>query len=153
MRKRFPILLCIIFILSGCGKDTPTTPDIPKPKADVRIAISVDPFLFFYEPTLGYYWSIFNVILSEHNGVRATITTLKLEFRDGTTLVATVTYSGGTLPANGSLNIACSPVVWFSFDEMKIIVTGEDANGYEINVSETYTWVTTVTGQLKAIKK
>ena len=142
MRKIVLPILTIIILISGCS-DNSTTPEVPKPKpkADVKIAVTQDPFVFVYNPFFGYWWSNFNVVLSEHNGVRVTITTLKLEFKDGNTVVATTTYSGGTLPSNGSLNIACNPVVWSYFNKMTIIVTGTDANSYSINVSRDYTWV------------
>jgi len=143
-------LIAVLMLSVSCSK-SPTTPPPPKPKADVRIAISIDPFLFAYNITYRYYWSIFNVILSEHNSVSVTITTLKLEFRAGTTLVATVTLSGGSLPANGTLKILAMPIVYYWFDTMKIVVTGTDANGYSINVSKTYTRITTAMGQLKAV--
>lgn len=141
MKKIIPILLILILFLCACGKKSPTSPEPPKPKASVNLAVSQDPFVFFYEQFFGYYWSIFNVIISESNGVGVTITTLKLEFRNGTTLVATVTLSGGTCSAYGTLEIAATPVIWEYFDEMKIIATGTDFNGYSISVTRIYGWV------------
>ena len=92
------------------------------------------------------------MVLSEHNGVQCSISTVVLEFKDGTTLVATATYSGGTIPANGSLNVMCAPVVWYYFDTMTITVSGQDVNGNAISVSKVNSWITIAT-RLQAIKK
>ena len=157
MKKILLGTLIIFLVLSfySCGdKASPTSPAspiIPKPKAEVRIAVSVEPFLFFWDPG-GYYWSIFNVVLSEHNGVQCSISTVVLEFKNGATVVATATYSGGTIPANGSLNVMCSPVVWYYVDTTTITVSGQDVNGNTISVSRIYSWVTTPMG-LQAIRK
>ena len=140
MREALVGTLIIFLALSfySCGdKASPVSPNIPKPKADVRIAVSTEPFLFSWDAG-GYYWSIFNVVLSEHNEVQCSISTVVLEFKDGDTVVATETYSGGTIPANGSLNIGCTPIVWRYFNTMTITVTGQDVNGNTISVSRIY---------------
>ena len=137
MRKKLLLVFLVCpFLFSTYGaKITLGAPELAEPKAQVMIEVSADPLVLLWEPVVRYLWSEFNVVLSEHSGVQVTVKTVELEFLEGTTLVATVIYEGGTLPANGTLEIACTPVVWGYSDTMNIIVTGEDANGNAVNVS------------------
>ena len=132
MRKKILLVFLVCPLLfSACGDEI--TPG--STKARVTIAVSADPLVFLWEPVLGYWWAEFNVVLSERGGVQATVETVELEFLDGTTSVAIVIYDGGTLPANGTLEIACTPEVEDYSDKMQITVTGEDANGSAVDVS------------------
>ena len=140
MKKILLGILIALLVLSSYLCKSPASPELPKPKADVRIAVTVEPFLFGYFLP-GYYYSEFSLVLSEHNGVQCYITNIVLEFKDGTNLVGTVTYSGDTIPANGSIYILCAPVVWYYFDTMTITVSGQDFNGNSIEVSRIYSWV------------
>ncbi len=137
MRKKLLLvfLVCPFLFFTYGAKITLGAPELAQPKAQVMIEVSADPLVLLWEPVVRYLWSEFNVVLSEHSGVQVTVKTVELEFLEGTTLVATVIYEGGTLPANGTLEIACTPEVWGYSDKMNIIVTGEDANGNAVNVS------------------
>ncbi len=137
MRKErlLGFLVCALLFSAYGGKIALGAPELAEPKAQVTIEVSSDPLVLLWEPVLSYLWSEFNVVLSEHSGVQVTVKTVELEFLEGTTLVAKVLYDGGTLPANGTLEIACTPVVWGYSDKMNVIVTGEDANGNAVNVS------------------
>ena len=137
MRKKMLLvfLVCPLLFSTYGAKITLGAPELAEPKAQVTIEVSADPLVLLWEPVVGYLWSEFNVVLSEHSGVQVTVKTVELEFLEGTTLVATVIYEGGTLPAKGTLEIACTPEVWGYSDKMNIIVTGEDANGNAVNVS------------------
>ena len=137
IKKPAFLFLIILLIFFACNK-TPTSPTLPippKPKANVSIAITVDPFLYVYNSIYNYYWSAFNVILNEHNNVQVNVTMVKLEFKNQGYIIGTNTYSGGILPANGSLLVHCTPVWYHHANIMKITATGMDVNGYSINVS------------------
>ncbi len=137
MRKErlLGFLVCALLFSAYGGNIALGAPELAEPKAQVMIEVSADPLVLLWEPAVRYLWSEFNVVLSEHSGVQVTVKTVELQFLEGTTLVTRVKYEGGTLPANGTLEIACTPIVWDYSDKMNIIVTGEDANGNAVNVS------------------
>ena len=97
MRKKMLLvfLVCPLLFSTYGAKITLGAPELAEPKAQVTIEVSADPLVLLWEPVVGYLWSEFNVVLSEHSGVQVTVKTVELEFLEGTTLVATVIYEGG----------------------------------------------------------
>jgi len=140
-------LFFLILFLVGCGGST--TPDVPKPHAVLTIAVSPEPLAFSRDFWTGFYSSTFQVIVSEANGVAATLTTVSLRFIFGNSIVYTLTAPGGSVPAHGTFGGTCSPVVPSLFSEMKIVLAGADANGYPVNVQKSWFFTVAASGRLE----
>ena len=149
--KRLFLSLILIFLavaMIGCGGST--TPDVPKPRAVLTITVSPEPLTFSYDSWTGSYSSTFQVIVSETNGVSATLTTISLQFIFGNTIVYSLTAPGGNVPAHGTFGGTCSPVVPSLFSEMKIVLAGADANGYAINLQKSWFFTVSTNSKLEA---
>jgi len=148
--KQLSLSLALIFLavaMTGCGGST--TPDVPKPRAVLTIAVSPEPLAFSRDFWTGSYSSTFQVIVSETNGVAATLTTISLQFIFGNSIVYTLTAPGGSVPARGTFGGTCNPVVPSLFSEMKIVLAGVDSNGYSVNVQKSW-FFTVSTNKLEA---
>jgi len=130
--------LILAVAMIGCGGST--TPDVPKPRAVVKIAVSPDPFTVTYSAWTGAYTAAWQTIFSETAGVGVTLTTVEMKFYNGTALLQTITAAGGALPAHGTLIYASSFTVYSDFTEMRLSGSGIDANSYSVSVSRSFYW-------------
>ncbi len=80
------------------------------------------------------------MIVSEHNGVRATVITVKTECKIESRVIASLTKSGGSVPPNGTLEVDCYIEITEKLETMTITATGKDNNGYAFSASVTYYW-------------
>ncbi len=134
----FLVCLLIALVCSSCK--SPAKPEPPKPAANVQVEAKEIP-IWFNPSSWGNYWYCnYTVLVSEHNGVGATVTTVKSVCKVGDRVIASLTESGGYLPPNGTLEVDCYIEVDEKHETMTITVEGTDSNGYSFMPSITYTW-------------
>lgn len=148
MLKKFSLLFLVLFLIACSGG--PTAPPPPAPKAVLTISVSPEPLTFSYDGWTKSYSSTFQVIVSETNGVAATLTTISIQFIFGNSVVYTLTAPGGSIPAHGTFSGTCSPVVPALFSEMKIVLTGADVNGYPVSVQKSWFFTVSASSKLEA---
>jgi len=124
--------LFLLLIFSGCGSDKIL------PKADVQIDIS-DLVYKGYDVVEEVWVYVFNILLSEHHGVRVTVNELKVEiFYQEVFLDGVVRTSIGDILPNSTFPYPYELVTAEHFDSMTVTVKDQDFNGYSILVSNTF---------------
>ena len=146
MKRLFSLCLAIFISIAfiACDKASvknPYTPDV-KLKADVRIAIDKNSYVYDYDEWNEFVTVWFEVTLTEHNGVQATIMEVKIQFFLYGNFEWETEFSSynvpDILPANGTLIFLCSfvaSVLELEDITFTVIVTGTDANGNQIYVT------------------
>ncbi len=133
-----PILIgLIIFLIIPCCKNTPTIPEIPLERAEIKIALTKAPIILYlisggWEASVGEP----EVIISETNGVGCSISSVKLELMYQGDPTWPITKQGGTINAFGSLSVSFSYefyTIYSTYDRIKITVVGGDDNGFQIS--------------------
>ena len=142
MIKFKTVLVCLLVVgfFWNCKK-SPTTPEQPKPRAEIEVNVKDESKLTFYwYDWRGAWYTEFTVIVSENNGVGGTVTICQLIFSKEGNEVQTNTYSGGGFSAYGTCEVDCDPEVDEEWDKMTIKVKGSDYNGYSFEKSIYYTY-------------
>lgn len=145
MSKKSILSLFLLFSFSlllfySCNNSSPTTPEIPKKKAIVKISLGNDPVVLYEDETSGcWYPSLVKpeVIISETNGVGCNISIVKLELMYQGTPTWPITKEGGRIEGFGSLAVVFSDLFTCStaYDRIKITVEGGDDNDFKISTS------------------
>lgn len=141
MRKTLIYSFCfviLIIILSYCD-ETPTTPELPKKKAELKISLEQEPVVLYYSSNTEcwYHSGWLKVIISETNGVGCSVSTVKLELMYQGDPTWPKTEEGGKIIAFGSFYVLFSDVYTCTtaYDRIKVTAEGGDDNDFKISTS------------------
>jgi hypothetical protein len=138
------ILLSLPFLLFySCEKSGPTTPELPKQRASVKVEVAKWPIdINWWDWDNGYILLNPEVLVSESNGVGGRVSKAQATVYIGDKFKAQDTEEGGRFVAFGSLKIFFSLKIYlpdYKVDKLIITIEGGDDNGYSFNKSVSYT--------------
>lgn len=150
MRRMLIYLFCVWIFLSiivSC-KETPTTPELPKKRAKIKVEVANWPLsVDWYWWNLGYNYIFisFSVIISESNGVGGRVSTIQAQLFKENKFITQQTNEGERFNPFGSFKSSFNLKVYgpdYKVDKLTITTKGGDDNGYsfEETVSYNLTW-------------
>lgn len=129
-------VFALMFIACEKGIENPYTPPIPPPpQAAIDIGSNPSPIGFYWNTWTLRYEGVYTIIVSETNGVGCDISTVESAFYYNNQPYAEVTLQGERLNANGSTSYTITGFTNITYPQIRIVVQGQDDNGYQINVS------------------
>jgi len=139
MRKIVFSFLILVFIFITCNKNAegPFSPEI-KPRATLTIAMQYEPVIFSYNWIFDSWCSSNCIIITETNGVSGNIQTAKLEFVSGGQAHESKNYEGGSFNGHDSWTSCDVYCTLYEYEQIRITITGQDANDYTFSVSRSF---------------
>jgi hypothetical protein len=131
----FLMAMAILVFNSACSNTTSPDTDIPNTTA-VHIALTGTPVLMIYDYDTDSHLLSTTVTLTETAGIETTINSIDFKFLKDNAVRESRSLSGGSLSANGKLNLEVQMLISGQHDSLRIEVGGSNIDNQRITSSK-----------------